>query len=242
MFVNVTVLTSCSRSGKETDASESANTEVPATDKSKSKRDGNTIIWGALIISMLANAVFTIILSDRVDGRANKKYHHLKGKYEELKENINWNAHQNTSTRVEQYRLSEADINLIVDRVLYCMHLTDDENGSSTQTDTPKPFPSHAVIKKLYASAADNNMHFMEVFEQPQGNTIYLLSLTDNNNAEFELLEDAKEKVIGCEDFINNACNKLGNGSNIGSCEPGRAERTSDGFWKVTKKANVKFV
>ena len=100
------------------------------------------------------------------------------------------------------------------------------------------------VIKTLYASAVKekDNMCFVDVYEQPKEKTIYILSVTDENNAKFVLFENAKDIVVGCEDYINNACNKSGNGSNIESCEPGIAERTSDGTWKVVKKANVKFV
>jgi hypothetical protein len=60
--------------------------------------------------------------------------------------------------------------------------------------------------------------------------------LTDDNNANFVVYDNV------LEDYLRNACNLIGTGNNIESCEPGLAQKTNDGTWKVIKKANVKFV
>ena len=244
-FVNTILLTSCNRSNKETNTSKNENVEkVSVRENSKSKTKNNTIIWTALIISMLANAAFAMTLSVRVDEKSKKRYSELDGKLDDLK----WNMPQNVKTRIEPYKLSEADINLIVDRVLECKRLDEKEsqtvkyNTDQYQQQKPQPQPATVIIKKLFASAVDANMCFMEVSEQPKDKTIYTLLLEDDYNAKFELYEDAKELVIGCEDYINGACNKLGNGNTIEGCDSGFAQKTGDGFWKVIKKANVKFV
>lgn len=243
--VNTIALTSCNRNSNRSGELKRENgKETLAKENSKSKTKNNTIIWAALIASILANATFALFLSVKTDEKSKDRYESLKEKLDELK----WNMHQNVKTRVEPYKLSEADIDLIVDRVLECERLNEKEsqtvkyNIDQYQQPQLQPQPQAVTIKELFASAVYDNMCFMEVSEQPKDKTIYKLLLEDDYNAKFELYDDAKELVIGCEDYINGACNKLGNGNSIEGCDPGFAQKTSDGFWKVIKKANVKFV
>ena len=61
-----------------------------------------------------------------------------------------------------------------------------------------------------------------------------------------DFLNSAKTLINNCKKIIDDYQIEIGDyytcKNNIESCEPGHAEKTSDGFWKVTKKANVKFV
>ena len=258
--MNIVTMTSCGRKSKI--VNDGNNVELSKNFKQDKKN--NTIIWFALLTSLLVNAGFTVICISRINERSRNRYDKLRDKIDRLENNNHLNNHQNVKTvnTVSSYKLSDddinlivekvrntfklsdKDINLIVDRALECIDLSKKEqvdakeNKDSTNPSVPK------VIKTLYASAVKekDNMCFVDVYEQPKEKTIYILSVTDENNAKFVLFEKAKEIVVGCEDYINNACNKSGNGSNIESCEPGVAERTSDGTWKVVKKANVKFV
>lgn len=250
--MNIVTMTSCGRKSKIVND----GNNVESSKSFKQDKKNNTIIWFALFASLLVNAGFTVIMNER----SRDRYGKWRSKLDRLENSIHLNNYQNVKTvnTVSSYKLSDDDINLIVekvrntfklsdndinlivDRVLECIDLSkkEQENKISDTRSAPK------VIKTLYASVVKDkdNMCFVDVYEQPKEKTIYMLSVMDEHNASFVLFENAKEIVIGCEDYINNACNKTGNGSNIESCEPGHAEKTSDGTWKVIKKANVKFV
>ena len=252
--MNIVTMTSCGRKSKI--VNDGNNVELSKSFKQDKKN--NTIIWLALFASLLVNAGFTVICVSRMNERSRDRYDKLRSKLGRLENNSHLNNLQNVKTvnTVSSYKLSDDDINLIVekvrntfklsdndinlivDRVLECLDLSKKEQESKISDTVPK------VIKTLYASAVKDkdNMCFVDVYEQPKEKTIYMFSVTDEHNASFVLFENAKGIVIGCEDYINNACNKTGNGSNIESCEPGLAQKTNDGTWKVIKKANVKFV
>lgn len=245
-FSSVT-LSSCDRKSKiDGDVSEQQNTDTTSSENQKTRAKGNAIIWCALIVSLFANAGFTMVCFVRMDERSENMYQELKDKFYELNGKFNWEKHQSSKSNIVKYELSDADINMIVDRVLECRRLDRDEKETSIiettkqMIDKPivKDVPQGSVIvKKMYATATkENDVFFMRVTEQPDEDTIYILSLTDDDKANFVVYDNV------LEDYLRNACNLIGTGNNIESCEPGRAEKTSDGSWKVTKKANVKFV
>lgn len=231
-------LSSCDRKSKSNDVVVQQDSVTQNTNTSKPNKKNNTVIWGALIISLLANAGFTMFCFSRMEERSKKRYAKLNKKYEELNNSIYWDKHQSSKQSIVKYELSDADINMIVDRVLECMRL--DEDDKSKVIDKPivtQVAEEQKNVKKLYATATNENDNtFIRVTEQSDDDTVYILSLTDDNNATFVVSDNV------LEDYLRNACNLIGAGNNIESCEPGHAEKTSGGFWKVTKKANVKFV
>ena len=231
-------LSSCDRKSKSNDVVVQQDSVTQNTNTSKPNKKNNTVIWGALIISLLANAGFTMFCFSRMEERSKKRYAKLNKKYEELNNSIYWDKHQSSKQSIVKYELSDADINMIVDRVLECMRL--DEDDKSKVIDKPivtQVAEEQKNVKKLYATATNENDNtFIRVTEQSDDDTVYILSLTDDNNATFVVSDNV------LEDYLRNACNLIGSGNNIESCEPGHAEKTSGGFWKVTKKANVKFV
>lgn len=245
-FSSVT-LSSCDRKSKiDGDVSGQQSTDTTSSENQKTRAKGNAIIWGALIISLLANAGFTMFCFSRMEERSKKRYAKLNKKYEELNNSIYWDKHKSSKQSIVKYELSDADINMIVDRVLECRRLDRDEKETSiietTKQTIDKPIvkdvpQGSVIVKKMYATATkENDVFFMRVTEQPDEDTVYILSLTDDDKANFVVYDNV------LEDYLRNACNLIGTGNNIESCEPGHAEKTSDGFWKVTKKANVKFV
>lgn len=238
-------LSSCDRKSKSNDVVVQQDSVPQNSSTSKSNKKNNTVIWGALIISLLANAGFTMFCYSRMKECLEERYGELNKKYKGLNNSIYWDKHQSSKQSIVKYELSDADINMIVDRVLECKRLDRDEKESSIVTvkqTTEKPIVTDApqkptIIKILYATATkENDNTFIRVTEQSDDDTVYILSLTDDNNATFVVSDNV------LEDYLRNACNLIGAGNNIESCEPGHAEKTSDGFWKVTKKANVKFV
>lgn len=247
--MNIVTMTSCGRKSKI--GNDGNNVETSKS--SKQDKKNNTIIWFAVFASILVNTGFTVICVSRMNERSRNRYDKLRSKLDRLEyqnvKTVNTVSSYKLSDndinmivdRVQNtFKLSDNDVNLIVDRVLECIDLSKKEHENKI-SDTRS---AQKVIKILYASAVKDkdNMCFVDVYEQSKEKTIYILSVTDEHNASFVLFEDAKEIVIDCEDYINYACNKTGNGSNIESCEPGLAEKTNDGLWKITKKANVKFV
>lgn len=237
-FSSVT-LSSCDRKSKiDGDVSGQQGTDTTSSENQKTRAKGNAIIWAALIISLLANAGFTMFCFSRMEERSKKRYAKLNKKYEELNNSIYWDKHQSSKQSIVKYELSDADINMIVDRVLECKRL--DEYDKSKVIDKPivtQVAEEQKNVKKLYATATNENDNtFIRVTEQSDDDTVYILSLTDDNNATFVVSDNV------LEDYLRNACNLIGAGNNIESCEPGVAQKTSDGTWKVVKKANVKFV
>lgn len=237
-FSSVT-LSSCDRKSKiDGDVSGQQSADTTSSENQKTRAKGNAIIWCALIVSLFANAGFTMVCFVRMDERSKKRYAKLNKKYEELNNSIYWDKHQSSKQSIVKYELSDADINMIVDRVLECMRL--DEDDKSKVIDKPivtQVAEEQKNVKKLYATATNENDNtFIRVTEQSDDDTVYILSLTDDNNATFVVSDNV------LEDYLRNACNLIGAGNNIESCEPGVAQKTSDGTWKVVKKANVKFV
>lgn len=227
-------LSSCDRKSKSNDVVVQQDSVPQNSSTSKSNKKNNTVIWGALIISLLANAGFTMFCFSRMEERLKKRYAKLNKKYEELNNSIYWDKHQSSKQSIVKYELSDADINMIVDRVLECMRLDEDDKSKVIVTQVAE---EQKNVKKLYATATNENDNtFIRVTEQSDDDTVYILSLTDDNNATFVVSDNV------LEDYLRNACNLIGAGNNIESCEPGVAQKTSDGTWKVVKKANVKFV
>ena len=240
-------LSSCDRNGKmDGDVSGIQSPEASSSKNQKTGAKGNAIIWCALIVSLFANAGFTMVCFVRMDGRSKNRYRRLRDKFDELNDKFNWEKHQSSKSSIVKYELSDTDINMIVDRVLECRRLDRDEKETpmivTTKQTIDKPIVTDVpqepkIIKKMYATATkENDNSFMRVAEQPDDDTVYILLLTDDNNASFVVHDNV------LEDYLRNACNLIGTGNNIESCEPGHAEKTSDGTWKVIKKANVKFV
>lgn len=231
-------LSSCDRKSKSNDVVVQQDSVPQNSSTSKSNKKNNTVIWGALIISLLANAGFTMFCYSRMKECLEERYGELNKKYKGLNNSIYWDKHQSSKQSIVKYELSDADINMIVDRVLECMRL--DEDDKSKVIDKPivtQVAEEQKNVKKLYATATNENDNtFIRVTEQSDDDTVYILSLTDDDKANFVVYDNV------LEDYLRNACNLIGTGNNIESCEPGHAEKTSDGFWKVTKKANVKFV
>lgn len=236
-------LSSCDRKSKiDGDVSGIQSPEASSSKNQKTGAKGNAIIWCALLVSLFANAGFTIVCFVRIDNR----YQRLEDKFYELNRKFNWEKHQSSKPSIVKYELSDADINMIVDRVLECRRLDRDEKETpiivTTKQKIDKPVVTDVpqepkIIKKMYATATkENDISFMRVTEQPDEDTVYILSLTDDNNANFVVYDNV------LEDYLRNACNLIGTGNNIESCEPGLAQKTNDGTWKVIKKANVKFV
>lgn len=241
---SIIILSSCNRKSNN-NISKSESSENHVSKNSGAEKKNNTIVWCALIVSIFANGVFTVICFTKMEERSKKRYVKLREKYEELNSTFNFEKHQNSKSSNIVYKLSDSDINMIVDRVLECKRLDSEEK--ETVIDSPivtqHTCSEEKYLKKLYATAAnEHNTSFAIVTEQPDEHTIYLLSLTNENNASFEIYENSKKTIIGCEDYLRNVCDIIGSGRNIESCEPGIAEKTSDGSWKVVKKANVKFV
>ncbi|MBO5854593.1 MAG: hypothetical protein J6Q61_07645 [Bacteroidales bacterium] len=245
-FSAVTLLSCDKKSKIDGDVSGIQSPETSLSKNQKTGAKGNAIIWCALIVSLFANVGFVIICFNRMDERSKNRYYRLKDKFDELNGKFDWERHQSSKPSVVKHELSDAEMNLIVDRVRECIRLDSDEKETSiivtTKQTIDKPIVKDApqeqkIIKKMYATATkENDISFMKVTEQPDENTVYILSLTDDDNANFEVFDNV------LEDYLRNACNLIGTGNNIESCEPGVAERTSDGTWKVVKKANVKFV
>lgn len=231
-------LSSCDRKSKSNDVVVQQDSVTQNTNTSKPNKKNNTVIWGALIISLLANAGFTMFCYSRMKECLEERYGELNKKYKGLNNSIYWDKHQSSKQSIVKYELSDADINMIVDRVLECMRL--DEDDKSKVIDKPivtQVAEEQKNVKKLYATATNENDNtFIRVTEQSDDDTVYILSLTDDNNATFVVSDNV------LEDYLRNACNLIGAGNNIESCEPGVAQKTSDGTWKVVKKANVKFV
>lgn len=247
---SIIILSSCNRKSNN-NISKSEISENHVLKNSVSEKNNNTIVWCALIVSIFANGVFTVICFTKTEERSKKRYVKLREKYEELNSTFNFEKHQNSKSSNIVYKLSDSDINMIVDRVLECKRLDSEEKEAVIESPIvtqhtcteEKGKNEEKYLKKLYASAAnEHNTSFAIVTDQPDEHTIYLLSLTNENNAHFEIYENSKKTIIGCEDYLRNACDIIGSGRNIESCEPGLAEKTSDGSWKVIKKANVKFV
>lgn len=231
-------LSSCDRKSKSNDVVVQQDSVTQNTNTSKPNKKNNTVIWGALIISLLANAGFTMFCYSRMKECLEERYGELNKKYKGLNNSIYWDKHQSSKQSIVKYELSDADINMIVDRVLECKRL--DEYDKSKVIDKPivtQVAEEQKNVKKLYATATNENDNtFIRVTEQSDDDTVYILSLTDDNNATFVVSDNV------LEDYLRNACNLIGAGNNIESCEPGVAQKTSDGTWKVVKKANVKFV
>ena len=242
-------LSSCDRKNKiDGDVSGIQSPEASSSQNQKTGAKGNAIIWCALLVSLFANAGFTIVCFVRMDGRSKNRYRRLRDKFDELNDKFNWEKHQSSKPTIVKQELTDAEIYLIVDRVRECMQLDLKEKEEEqkkvmmekhvdkTKVETSVPQESK-IIKKMYATATkENDNSFMRVTEQPDDYTVYILSLTDDNNANFVVYDNV------LEDYLRNACNLIGTGNNIESCEPGLAEKTSDGSWMVVKKANVKFV
>lgn len=244
-FSAVTLLSCDIKSKIDGDVSGIQSPETSLSKNQKTGAKGNAIIWCALIVSLFANVGFVIICFNRMDERSKNRYYRLKDKFDELNGKFDWERHQSSKPSVVKHELSDAEMNLIVDRVRECIRLDCDEKESTiaaTEQKIDVPIvkvvcQETKVIKTMYASATkENDVSFMRVTEKADEDTVYILSLTDDNNANFVVYDNV------LEDYLRNACNLIGAGNNIESCEPGVAERTSDGTWKVVKKANVKFV
>lgn len=114
-----------------------------------------------------------------------------------------------------------------------CRNTTQTENASIGNV-VSKPY--------LYATAAnrDNNTFYDVIAMPKRGSTIYALRV-DGNRAEFGVFKDAYEKVIKDKNFLECACQIVGNGQSVRTEEPGIAEKQSNGKWKIIKKAIIKF-
>ncbi|MBQ8761004.1 MAG: hypothetical protein IJZ06_06245 [Bacteroidales bacterium] len=245
VFVSITTI-SCgkiSRKDKVTHPSEQLK------QKSRKSESGNNhfLLWSALIISLFANAGYTYVLYNKTKERTESRLQRLRNNVDKLENDFileKSQQHARETTRngsSTRYTLIDGDINLIVDRVLECINI--DKTHENTYDDVGKNPPQPKTIKKLYAEAANkDNEFFRKVTEYQSEDTIYVLSLIDDNRAEFVICDSAKSTIIGCEDYLRNVCDIIGSGRNIENCEPGIAQKTSDGSWKVIEKANVKFV
>ena len=254
MFLNISTPVFCSEENDKVESSKysisesvvsETSSDITSNDSnkvSKQNKKGNGIIWCALIVSLIANLSFTTILIVKVEEKSRSRTNNLRNKLDKVENDIMLRMSQ-IKTGTTQHTLSESEINLIVDRVLECKRLDADER---VQESVREPIPNSENIqgtRLLYASAANkDNMFFMNVTEQPSADTIYVLMLMGDNTANFVIYDGAKDVVISCEDYLRNVCNIIGRGNNIEGCEPGCAEKTNEGYWKVVKKSNVKFV
>lgn len=100
------------------------------------------------------------------------------------------------------------------------------------------------ITKTLYADAIINGI-LNKVTEQPNDDTVYelILKTQTDNAATLTIFRDAYRRVLKNTDFID-GCEKqrINNIPNDLHVEKGEVLKQDTGKWKVTKRANVKFV
>ena len=228
---------------------QAGNTVIYQTNTAQIKEYNHTYLWISVIVLLVSNLIclaLLILLFNSFDREScdsvNRKYNidKLKEDVALLMSNSNKKV-ERQNVNVVNYSLSEADINLIVDRVRECLRLDElDDNPATPIHNKAQDTP----VKIMYASAVDDNMCFKSVTDRPTDTTVYSLNITEDNKASFVVYEGAKDRVLNCEDFLNYACNVASDGnSSIGiECKAGTAEKTNENMWTVVKKANVKFI
>ncbi len=229
-------------------ANQFVNNVIHQTNTAQIKEYNHTYLWISVVVLLVSNIICLVLLSLLFNSFDRESCDSVNRKYniDKLKEDVAFlislsnKKVERQSVNVVNYSMSDADIDIIVDRVRECLRLDELEknNIDSSQINTPV-----SQIKTMYASKVGEDM-LLKVYEHPTDTTVYSLKITDGNEASFSVYEGAKDRILNCEDFLNYACNVAsdGNSSTGIECEAGTAEKTNENMWIVVKKANVKFV
>lgn len=229
-------------------ANQFVNNVIHQTNSAQIKEYNHTYLWISVVVLLVSNIICLVLLSLLFNSFDRESCDSVNRKYniDKLKEDVAFlislsnKKVERQSVNVVNYSMSDADIDIIVDRVRECLRLDELEknNIDSSQINTPV-----SQIKTMYASKVGEDM-LLKVYEHPTDTTVYSLKITDGNEASFSVYEGAKDRILNCEDFLNYACNVAsdGNSSTGIECEAGTAEKTNENMWIVVKKANVKFV
>lgn len=97
--------------------------------------------------------------------------------------------------------------------------------------------------QKMYATSYNaSNETFYEVNRQPSEQTIFEITINQNNPNEgkFEVYRNAYEMVAECKDFLEYCCEVEGSGTSLQTIETGQVTLDED-VWVVTKKLKVRF-
>ena len=231
-----------------TTATQAVNDVNYPSNTAQIKECNHIFLWISVIVLLVSNLLCVALLIrlfkcfDREScDSVNNKYNidKMKEDIEQLLRDSNKKV-ERQSANVVNNSLSDADMNIIVDRVRECIRLDELEktNTTSFQNNTPVAF-----TKTLYASCVGEDM-IIKVYEHPTNNTVYSLEILNDNEASFVVYEGAKGRVLNCEDFLNNACNVETDGNFSGGieCIAGTAKKSGENTWIVINKANVKFV
>lgn len=227
---------------------QAGNTVIYQTNTAQIKEYNHTYLWISVVVLLVSNIICLFLLSLLFISFDRKSCDSVNRKYNigKLKEDVAFlmslsnKKVEKQIVNVVNNSLSDADFDIIVDRVRECLRLDELEktNTASSQINTPV-----SQTRTMYASRVGEDM-LLKVYEHPTDTTVYSLKITDDNEASFSVYEGAKDRVLNCEDFLNYACNVAsdGNSSTGIECEAGTAEKTNENMWIVVKKANVKFV
>jgi len=141
----------------------------------------------------------------------------------------------------KQYRLSEKEINAIVDRVLECIQLNQKDNQPTPEFDNKgKPDPIKAVDKYLKGKTGKN---FSRVESTPE-NSFFKLFAETGDTALFEFSGDEAEAIanrIFSEDICIIVSGGYQNAKTVIPHKPGKLKRVSD-QWEVIERLEIKLV
>lgn len=142
---------------------------------------------------------------------------------------------------VKSYSLTEKDINTIVDRVLECERLNENQNLQQTKTTTiEKPEPPRSTQKYLKGKSGKI---FSRVDNSPE-NSFFRLYNESEATALFEFFGNEAEAIakrIFSEDICNIVSGSYQNAHSVKTNKPGKIKRLGD-QWEVTEPIEINLV
>jgi hypothetical protein len=211
----------------------------------KSLKNLKTILYGGLgILFLLFIAV--VALLKKLTSRENIIKHVLNS--QRLEEKFNTKENSQTSNQTsrtnrtsESYKLTEIDINLIVDRVLECKRLSDTENQKDYK-DTKKEIFESSKASYKYLKGKTGKI-FSRAENSPE-NSFFRLYDERDNSALFEFNGDDAEAIAN-RIFSDDVCNIISGGyqnaQKVITSKPGKIKRIGD-QWEVFEPVQIKLV
>ncbi len=144
---------------------------------------------------------------------------------------------------IEMYLKKESTIDTIMDSLRPLMEYDKDERRELV-TSCPKEKGEESQSKTIYAASVNDNSIFQKVTEKIDSYSTTFKLYVNKNKATFDIEESVYATVLEDQAYLKNACDieYLDHRSKVVIVAKGEAEKHSNGEWKVTKKAKVKFL
>jgi hypothetical protein len=211
----------------------------------KSLKNIKTILYGGLgLLFLLFIAV--VALLKKLTSRENIIKHVLNSQRVEEKFNTKENSQtfnqtSGTHRTLESYKLTEIDINLIVDRVLECVRLSDTENQKDYKDIKKEIFESS---KSSYKYLKGKTGKIFSRAENSPENSFFRLYDVRDDFAFFEFNGDDAEAIanrIFSDDVCNIVSGGYQNARRVITSKPGKIMRIGD-QWEVFEPVEIKLI